>query len=81
MNSLLELFCDVDDFYKKLKPESDKKMLQSGEIHRNRERNMTVSEMMTLLIAFHHSSYRNFKAFYCEHVSQYWRSEFPSLFS
>ena len=81
MDSLLELFCDVDDFCKELKPKLDKKMLQSGEIHRNRGRCMTVSEMMTILIAFHQSSYRNFKAFYCEHVSQYWRSEFPGLFS
>jgi hypothetical protein len=81
MDSLLELFCDVDDFCKELKPELDKKMLQSGEIHRNRKRNMTASEMMTILITFHQSNYRNFKAFYCEHVSQYWHSEFPSLFS
>ena len=50
MDSLLELFCDVDDFCEEFKPELDKKMLQSGKIHRNRERNMTVSEMMTLLI-------------------------------
>ena len=81
MDSLLELFCDVDDFCKELKPEFDKKLLQSGERHRNRDRNMTTSEMMTLLIAFHQSSYRNFKAFYCEHVHRYWRSEFPHLLS
>ena len=41
---------------------------------------MTVSEMMTILIAFHQSSYRNFKTFYCEHIRQYWRSEFPNQF-
>jgi len=81
MTSLLELFCDVDDFCKKSRPEVDKKMLMSGKRHRNRERNMTTSEMMTILIAFHQSSYRNFKAFYCLHVSQYWRGEFPSLLS
>jgi hypothetical protein len=81
MTSLLELFCDVDDFCKEFKPEIDKKMLMSGERRRNRERSMTVSEMMTILIAFHQSSYRNFKAFYCLHVSQYWRGEFPSLLS
>jgi hypothetical protein len=81
MDSLLELFCDVDDFCKEFKPESEKKKLSDGKIHRNRGRNMTISEMMTILIAFHQFGYRNFKAFYCEHVSQYWRSEFPNLLS
>lgn len=81
MTSLLELFCDVDDFCKELKPELDKKKLMSGAKCRNREGNMTISEMMTILITFHQSSYRNFKAYYCEHVGRYWRSEFPSLLS
>jgi hypothetical protein len=81
MDSLLELFCNVDDFCKEFRPESEKKKLPNGKIHRNRRRNMTISEMMTILIAFHQSGYRNFKAFYCEHVSRYWWSEFSSLFS
>jgi len=81
MTSLLELFCDVDDFCKEFKPELGKKMLMGGLKCRNRERNLTISEMMTILIAFHQSSYRNFKAFYREHVSRYWCSEFPDLLS
>jgi hypothetical protein len=81
MDSLLELFCNVDDFCKEIKPELDKKMLMSGEMQRTRERNMTISEMMIILISFHQSSYRNFKAFYCEQVMQDWRNEFPSLLS
>jgi len=36
---------------------------------------------MTILIAFHQSHYRDFKAYYCEHVLPYWRSEFPGLVS
>ncbi len=36
---------------------------------------------MTILIHFHQSHYRNFKAYYCEHVVQYVRSEFPDLVS
>jgi hypothetical protein len=42
---------------------------------------LTVSEIMTILIAFHQSHYRDFKAYYCEHVSVNWRSEFPGLVS
>ncbi|AUC61256.1 IS982 family transposase [Cyanobacterium sp. HL-69] len=34
---------------------------------------------MTILIAFHQNSYRNFKHFYLNHVQQYWRSAFPKL--
>jgi transposase len=40
-----------------------------------------MSEVMTILIHFHQSHYRNFKAYYCEHVLGHLRSEFPSLVS
>jgi len=36
---------------------------------------------MTILISFHQSGYRNFKAFYCEYVLRHWRGEFPGLVS
>ena len=34
---------------------------------------------MTILIYFHQSHYRNFKAYYTEHVSRYLRGKFPGL--
>src|SRR5579859_4802896 len=39
------------------------------------------SEIMTLLIHFHQSHYRSFKAYYTEHVQQHLTSEFPRLVS
>ncbi len=36
---------------------------------------------MTILIAFHQSSYRNFQAYYQDLVQAQWRSAFPSLVS
>jgi transposase len=36
---------------------------------------------MTILIAFHQSWYRNFKAYYQEKVEQHWSAEFPGLVS
>jgi transposase len=36
---------------------------------------------MTILIAFHQSWYRNFKAYYHEKVQTYWSAEFPGLVS
>jgi Transposase DDE domain len=42
---------------------------------------MSASELMTILILFQQSQYRTFKAFYTQHVQQYWRDEFPQLVS
>jgi len=36
---------------------------------------------VTILIYFHQSRYRNFKAYYTEHVCKHLRSEFPNLVS
>ena len=40
-----------------------------------------VSEIMTLLIWFHRSHYRTFKAFYQQHVCQHLRDAFPGVVS
>jgi hypothetical protein len=81
MDSLLELFCDVDDFCQVFLPVWAKQMLASGAKQRLRLRSLTMSEIMTILIAFHQSHYRDFKAYYCEQVVKYWHTEFPGLVS
>jgi hypothetical protein len=81
MDSLLELFCDVDDFCQVFLPAWSKQMLASGAKQRLRLRSLTMSEIMTILIAFHQSHYRDFKAYYCEQVVKYWHAEFPGLVS
>jgi hypothetical protein len=68
MKSLLELFVHVDDFCQEFLPILEQHLLTSGVIKRRRERSLSVSEVMTILIHFHQSHYRNFKAYYCEHV-------------
>ena len=40
-----------------------------------------MSEVMTILIHFHQSHYRNFKAYYRQHLCRHLRSEFPGLVS
>ena len=55
--------------------------LASGQKHRQRARSLTISEIMTILIAFHQSHYRDFKAYYNEHVLKNWHAEFPGLVS
>lgn len=81
MDSLLELFCDVDDFCQSFLPIWNHHLLTSGQKQRQRARSLTMSEVMTILIAFHQSHYRDFKAYYCEQVLKSWRSEFPGLVS
>jgi hypothetical protein len=81
MDSLLQLFCDVDDFCKAFLPIWDQQLLSNGQKQRQRKRSLTMSEVMTILIAFHQSHYRDFKAFYREQVLKYWHAEFPGLVS
>lgn len=81
MNSLEELFCSVDDFWQQFEPQWQSNQLGHGHGRRRRARALSMSEIMTLLIAFHQSCYRNFKHFYLHHVSVHWREEFPKLVS
>ena len=81
MESLLELFVSVDDFCQVFLPFWKRKLLQDGSKTRNRPGQLSTSEIMTIIIYFHQSHYRNFKAYYTEHVCQHLRSEFPNLVS
>jgi hypothetical protein len=81
MDSLVELFCAVDDFCQAFLPTLEKKVIGSAKQTRKRDRSLIISEIMTILIHFHQSHYRNFKAYYQEHVLVHLRSEFPGLVS
>jgi Transposase DDE domain len=80
MLSLEELFCNIDDWCQQFEPQWRKIRLANGQ-HRERSRSLCLSEIMTLLVAFHQQHYRNFKAFYLEHVCVYWQGAFPGLVS
>jgi len=79
--SLLELFCSVDDFWIKhglaiqqlRLAGAGKKRYRAGELH--------PSEIMRILIHFHQSQYRHFKAYYTQYVQVHLRGEFPKLVS
>jgi hypothetical protein len=81
MRSLVELFCHVDDFCKAFHPVWRAQQLNSGSMRRQRARSLTLSELMTILIHFHQSHYRDFKAYYTKHVLKNLRGEFPGLVS
>jgi Transposase DDE domain len=81
MTSLLELYCHVDDFCQQTERQWATERLRDGGTHRQRSRELSDSEIMTLLIHFHQSQYRTFKAYYTQHVQVHLRQEFPDLVS
>ena len=79
--SVLELFCAVDDFCVAFEPVWRKHLLTVGEKRRQRSGQLCLSEVMTLMIHFHQSHYRDFKSYYQKHVQVHLCREFPSLVS
>jgi hypothetical protein len=78
--SVLEFFCAVDDFWLSFEPHWKASQLQSGK-QRERAGQLYPSEVMTILIHFHQSHYRTFKAYSTEYVQVHLRSSFPRLVS
>ena len=78
---ILHLFCDIDDFCKEFEPTFNRKLICDKPKLRNRSSQMSLSEVMTIVVNFHSSGYRDFKTYYLEHVSRYLREEFPKLVS
>ena len=67
---IVEIFCDIDDFYKDFSKGVSGQILPNPERKRRRHSQMSVSEIMCVLILFHLSHYRTFKDFYQECVLQ-----------
>jgi hypothetical protein len=79
MSSLEALFCHVDDFCQVFEAKWPEKLLSGGLKSRKRAKSLTLSEIMTILIAFHQNHSRNFKHYYLDHVCLDWREAFPRL--
>lgn len=74
---ILTVFFDIDEFCKLFEPRFNARLLAGAVKKRNRARSLSLSEVMTILVLFHASGYRNLKQFYLEFVCQHLRSEFP----
>jgi hypothetical protein len=79
--SVTELFCQVDDFCQVFEPIYLAEQMAAGDRIRRRSGELCLSEIMTILIGFHQSHYRDFKTYYLQHVCEYQRAEFPGLVS
>lgn len=80
MNDLTALFCSVDDFWKLFEQEWNKHLIDCGKPKTGPKPELSISEMITIVILFHQSNFRTFKHFY-SFVCQHLREEFPKLLS
>lgn len=79
MDKLTELFCLVDNFCQVF-GEWNKHLLQSGHKQRHKQTQLSLSEMMTIVILFHQLRYRHFKVFYQDYVLAYLAPIFQSCY-
>jgi hypothetical protein len=78
---LLVLFCDVYDFCQTFMPLWEQTLLENNLQAPRKEPRLALSEILTIIIHFHQSHYRDFKAYYVDHVRVHLRAEFPQLVS
>jgi hypothetical protein len=79
---ITQVFCEVDDFCQQFErlwqQQPQLPSIQGERLSRSR---MHMSEVITIVIAFHGSGYRTFKDFYTKQVLPGWRQAFPKLVS
>jgi hypothetical protein len=87
INTLVSIFCDVDDFCKEFEPEWRKTLIENQDRQligdkkrRNRKPELTLSEAITIVILFHKTGYRTFKDYYTRFVISL-KKYFPKLMS
>lgn len=78
---IVEVFYWIDEFCGRFEKWWKRTLIESGEKKRNKCGRMSSSEIMTIMVMFHWSSYRTFKAYYTEYVCVVWKQEFPRLVS
>lgn len=78
---IIEIFCDIDDFYKDFSKNNSAHVLPNPNRRRCRKSQMSASEIMCILVLFHMSHYRTFKDFYFGCVMRDLKIFFPGLLS
>jgi hypothetical protein len=75
---LTTIFYYVDEFCKFFSKEAEKHLLGEAKPFKSK---MNLSEIITIMIYWHLSGYKNFKSYYTKHVMVYLRKDFPNLVS
>ena len=82
-DSLIHIFCLVDDFCKEFEPVWKSSLLThstpKGDTRNKRSTKLKASEIMTLVIYFHHSKFQTFKDYYNLLVKDRLQKYFPGL--
>ena len=83
IDEITTYFCLIDDFCKELEKNKQSHVLEekTNKKRRNRTCRLSDSEVITIMIIFHHRQYRNLKHFYINHVQVYLQKEFPETVS
>lgn len=81
MVPLIEIFCAIDDFCKYFEEEWSKKLLSGRKKYKQRKYQMSLSEVMTIIILFQFSHYRTFKDFYLNCIKVHHKDDFPTAVS
>ncbi|CAH2560039.1 IS982 family transposase [Cardinium endosymbiont of Oedothorax gibbosus] len=80
VEKLVEIYYAVNEFLIKFMPYMEKQLLTNSKRKPTRTCSLTLSEIMTIIIAFHVIGFRNFKAYYL-HLQQFHSNEFKTLVS
>ena len=78
---LTKIFYEVDEFCKQFEKQFERRLLTNGEGKRDRAFQLTLSEIMTIMIYYHESGYKTFKNFYEKHVLVHMKADFHPLVS
>ena len=78
---ILRLFVDCDELCRQFMPLWRAQQLNDDKPHRERQARLSPSEVMTIVILFQLSGFRNFKTYYTQHVCKHLGREFPQLVS
>jgi hypothetical protein len=80
-DTLIVLYCIVDDFCKEFYPAWEKQLLKQGLKKRRTPSRLSPSELITIVIYFHMLRFRDFKTYYTRYVMTHLRDSFPDLVS
>ncbi len=77
----LTIFCEIDDFCRLFEPKFNRQLPADGQRQRIKPSRLWRAEVMTILVLFHRSGFRDLKRFYTKVVCQYWGKDFRQLVS
>lgn len=78
---IVTVFTDIDDFCLLFEPMWQQRLMPQSPTQRQRKSTLGLSEVLTILVLFHSSGYRNFKTFYLQFVQKHLVWAFPRLVS